>query len=94
MARKRKPKQFEPVSVTWLDASRWNEQQKADKLTEVYKPCIRKTIGWYIGETDDVLLVATEDDRNANLGEDDCDGINAIPHGMIRTLVILEEPES
>ena len=83
---------FEPVVVTWEDAMAAGSEQH-DSIPAAmrnYKPCIRKSIGLYIGiaEKDGrrALLIGTDDDRNDENPES-IGGISQIPIGMVISCV-------
>jgi len=76
----------------------WHDAQVADggfnpaKYIKEYKPCIRKTLGFYIGQKDGVLFIAETDDREAGNWCDepqDFERVNALPLCMIKELKVL-----
>lgn len=81
------PKPFDPVTVLWEDAvtgatEQYNSVQEA---IDAYKPCMRKTFGLFIAETEDVVIVATEDDRTDEYPSA-FGGVTRIPAGMVHAI--------
>ena len=79
------PKPFDPVMVTWEDC--YNDATETyDSIQgciDGYKPCIRKSVGFYVGETPQVIIIATDDDRT----NDGCvGGPSFIPRGMVKLI--------
>ncbi len=83
---------FDRLEVTWEDAQVTDGGLNIVRYLKDFKPCIRKTLGYFIGSVFDNLLIAETDDRNANnwFNEpSDVERINSIPTGMIREIKIL-----
>jgi hypothetical protein len=77
---------WEPVIVTWIDAS--SESSKSSKaIIKTYEPCYRKSIGFLLVEDDERVVIAMEDDREANMDTlEDCDTITTIPAAMVQKI--------
>jgi hypothetical protein len=88
-----KPKEFDPVVVTWEDASSNPAVQFASPAVAIaaYKPTLRKTYGMYVGLATTgerkALILASDDDRSDEeptaLG-----GPQQIPLGMVISIEI------
>ena len=80
------------LCVTWEDAYGAMEAIPTDRYLLDYIPCVRKTLGFYLGETNGTggrIFIAETDDREANTPED-ADRVTVIPTGMIRKIQILK----
>ena len=78
--------------VVWMDATVTNETDSI-KFKRSYNPCIRHTLGYYVGTKYNNAFFAETDDREAdvwNVVAQDCDRIQAIPVGMITQLSVLK----
>jgi hypothetical protein len=94
VSRRRKPKKWDPVVVRWLDAFTDYEPRSSAEYLAQHKPCHRATIGWYVGEDEDHVIIAMEDDRKANVPGRDCEVVTSIPHGMVLgDIIILDMPD-
>lgn len=75
---------FEPVIVTWIDASTVNSKS-SKSIIKTYEPCVRKSIGFLIVEDDERVVIAMEDDREADMEiAEDCDTVTTIPAAMVQ----------
>lgn len=76
-------KKWDHVCVEWQDAHvDTSALNSVDYLTG-FKGCIRRTMGFYMGETGDYTFLCETDDRRAQLENCDVERITAIPNGMI-----------
>lgn len=75
-----------PVIVTWRDAYSPDHRRSKDLLRHKIDPCIRRTIGFLIRDDEENIVVAMEDDREAQDAintDDDLENPTIIPRGMI-----------
>ena len=85
---------FTPVVITWVDASAagsGGHSTLAEALA-AYKPCVRRTTGYYIGYTtregEKALLIASDDDRTPDFPSA-CGGIIQTPAAMVRKIEVI-----
>ena len=76
---------FTKVVVLWSDAFAVGAAQYESprELVESYKPCLRKTVGFWMGFTQEVVAIATEDDRSPDTPHA-AGGPHYIPFGMVK----------
>ncbi len=60
-----KPQPFDIVVVEWEDACAHASMQvnSPEEAIASYTPAIRRTVGYFVGQTKDVLILASDDDR-------------------------------
>ena len=81
-------KTWDTVITTWEDAEAESTAtfESPESMLSTYKPCIRKTIGFYVGYakhgTRKYLILATDDDRSETSPKA-IGGTLAIPKGMV-----------
>lgn len=75
------------VTIEWEDIYVDRSAYIAKAYIEAYKPCVRRTAGYYLGSKNGRCFVTETDDRKANLMDSDCEGITAIPHSVILSIV-------
>lgn len=82
---------FDVVIVTWLDAYTEASSQygSAKEALEAYRPCVRKTIGYFVGMTKQVVAVATDDDRSFDARLQNCGGISYIPRNIVQEIKVV-----
>ena len=84
---------WDKLEITWQDASVDNCVTDSAKFLRELKPCIRRTLGYYIGTKNNCVCIAETDDRDADVWDvtpQDCERINTIPIGMILALKVLQ----
>ena len=84
--------QFDKLCVTWEDAQVTDGGLSISKYLKEYKPCIRKTLGFFIGAKANTLFIAETDDREAGNWFNealDVERVNAVPFGMITEIKVL-----
>lgn len=87
-------KRWDKLEVEWEDALVADGGYDPDKYIKDFVPCIRRTLGYYIGRRKTVLFIAETDDRASgtfNGSPQDSERINAIPFGMIRKITKLTQ---
>ena len=85
-------KKWQPVIVDWKDAVTIHEHSNSDDASD---PATRRTIGFLIRRSRDAITIAMEDDRSADLGDDnDCQIKTTIPLGMVHSFTVLQETET
>ena len=92
---KKQPKlvKFDRLEVVWEDAQVTDGGLNIDNYVKDYSPCIRKTLGYYIGTKGNTILIAETDDRlagNWDGANQDVERVNAIPWGMVTELIVLK----
>jgi hypothetical protein len=72
------------VSVKWEDAYEDTTAYNSDKFIDEYSPCLRHSIGWFLG-TDGlrIFLTTTKDDEAQLEDGEDCEGVTVLPVSMI-----------
>lgn len=100
-AKKKKPETvtippFTCVVVVWEDA--WTSANAQfsgpDEALTYYKPMIRRSIGYWVAKTEDVVAIAIDDDRNDPSTDKDNGGISYIPTGMVRSIqIVAQDPQ-
>lgn len=88
-----KLKKWDKLEIVWNDASVDNTATDTDKFFKEFKPCVRRTLGYYVGTRENYICICETDDREADVWDvtpQDCERINAIPFGMITELNILQ----
>lgn len=76
------PEPYEPVVILWEDCvARPEQHETIGGAMKAYVPFVRKSIGFYVGQTEQVLVIATDDDRANNAAVASC---SYIPAGMVR----------
>ncbi len=86
-----KPKTFQPVIVLWHDASKEANEchDSPEAALAAYKAVLRESCGYWVGMNEDIVAVATDDDRkNTELGVGGC---TYIPLGMISKITVLRK---
>lgn len=76
---------FAHVVVTWHDAETWATMQydSPEEAIKAYVPALRKTIGYWLGHTEEVVVLGTDDDRSSERPKA-VGGIHFIPHAMVK----------
>jgi hypothetical protein len=78
-----KLRKFAPVVVTWLDATTDVVDVKSASAIEDDHPCVRRSIGWWVGVGEHNVIIAMERDKPRDKDDTDCGGIGRIPRGMV-----------
>jgi hypothetical protein len=78
------------VVVEWEDAwaSPTAQISFPEEALQAYRPMIRRSLGYWLCKTDDVVIIATDDDRFEQ-GSSDVGSLAFIPTGMVRSIRIL-----
>ncbi len=87
-------KRWDKLEVEWEDARVTDGGCDPDTYLREFKPCLRRTVGYYIGRRDNVLFITETDDRDSgsfNTVQQVADRINEIPFGMIRKITKLTQ---
>jgi len=80
------------LEVFWTDAFCNSDGVNSVEFVASYKPCKRRTVGYYLGERFQTIIIAETRDDGANTEEIDCERINGIPRAMIEKIVPLSHP--
>ena len=80
------PNRWDVVEVEWYDAIVESGNSDGSKYLKDFKPCIRRTLGYWLGERIDYVFVCETDDRDAQTQPDDVERINAIYRPMIKSI--------
>src|ERR1035438_1733563 len=83
---------FDKLEVVWEDAQVTDGGLNIARYLRDFKPCIRKTLGYFIGSISNNILIAETDDREANNWYNepsDVERVNSIPIGMIQNITVL-----
>ena len=86
------PRPFQPVIVVWEDAhTESTDQHDSPELAvAAYTPAIRRTIGYWCGRNEKVVVLATDDDRHiGSASKLSVGGTSYIPAGMVQRVEIL-----
>jgi hypothetical protein len=78
--------QFDRLCITWEDAQVTEGGLSITEYLKEYKPCIRRTLGFYVGTKSNAIFIAETDDRLANNFWEkplDVERVNAIPLSMV-----------
>lgn len=88
------PKPFDIVVVEWVDAyaDSTAQYETPDKSLASYKPALRRTVGFWGGQSDEVVVVCTDDDRCTEAPSAIAGGMY-IPQGMVVSLTIISEDD-
>jgi len=89
MTRKPKAPVIEPFTIVvaeWEDcyANASSQFNTVEEALASYSPMIRRTVGYYVGENEHAVLLATDDDRVSNAREA-LGGVMYIPKALIRS---------
>jgi len=59
---------FDVIIVEWEDAYQNPQSQYSspEEIVAAYTPCIRRTVGYFMGRNKNVTIVATDDDRTSD----------------------------
>ena len=82
-------KLWEPIVVEWIDILVDREAHDPGEYIENYKPCVRKTAGFFLGVKHSHLFICETDDREARTG-DDAESINAFPLCVIQKVIKIQ----
>jgi len=88
------PKPFDVVQVEWDDSyiDSTAQHESPERALAAYRRATRRTIGWWAGQTEDVVCVCTDDDRLPG-DEQAIAGPMYIPQGMVVSLSIIAEAD-
>jgi hypothetical protein len=87
-----KLKKWDKLEVTWIDAHVDNGSVNTESFLRDFKPCIRKSLGYFVGTRLETLFICETDDREADVWDvlpQDCERLNSLPFGMIAEIKIL-----
>jgi hypothetical protein len=90
----KKPEPFDIVICEWEDASAYGSMQVSTPTEAVasYTPVIRRTVGYFVAHTKDLLVLANDDDRmvqGAGALSEAMGGIMYIPAKMVRHITFV-----
>jgi hypothetical protein len=84
-------KPWQVLVVTWKDFHSMQGSFRGSQFfDESFSPCIRKTVGFYVGQNDEWLTVASTDDRNAGTGVNDIEDLTVFIIAGIVDIQVLE----
>lgn len=85
-----KPREFDLVIVEWLDAMTIAGMQVSapEEAVERYVPCVRRSTGYFCGQTKDITVIAGDDDRDS-LNPKALGGISYIPTSLVRSIRVV-----
>lgn len=76
------------VAVSWEDAFVDNDPHNSKSYINNYRPCIRKTCGFFLHLDTRGIFITETDDRQGCITGTDCEQITTIPLRMIRTVQV------
>lgn len=90
----KKPEPFDIVIAEWEDASAFGSMQVStpDEAVTSYSPVIRRTVGYFVAHTKDLLVLANDDDRTVQGSgtlTESLGGIMYIPAKMVRAITFV-----
>lgn len=79
------PKPYDLCTVVWEDAYTESSAQydSPQAAVQAHHAMIRRSVGLFLGRTEEVVVIATDDDRSA-LNPTAVGGISYIPAGMVK----------
>lgn len=87
-----KLKRWNRIEVEWNDARVSDGGYDPDHYIRDYTPCVRRTVGYFLGWRLGTLFIGETDDRDSGTFNGvplQCERINEIPEGMIRSIKLL-----
>jgi len=93
-----KPQAFDIVVVEWEDACAHASMQVSspEEASASYTPAIRRTVGYFVSQTKDVLILASDDDRvlqGTGTPSEACGGLMFTPRAMVRNITKVASTE-
>lgn len=80
------PNRWDILEIEWYDAMGDSETADGAKYVAEFKPCIRRTLGYYLGDRLDYVFICETDDRDAQTAPSNVERINAIYKPMVKSV--------